>query len=1099
MMVRDYGRRKPASAAARPRSDKELEAARRLDEVVERLQAALALGWTPPSQQPSVAKPLRRTRGEEVRWECADASVQLQAAKALGAYVQCLAAHFAALAKDPAQRQKQQAVLADCSAALEALLAPSASPQARSRAAQACDQLQGGVLALLAPSSASRLAPALVRLLGSSQDAEHRRIAVQVLERILSSSRPRARGARAGARDDAGAGIWPAVLLAQPVECIWRLLTIGTGKDGGKDAGYVPLQVQATGLRVLAVLAEQWPPAKLAVAQSPSWLPQLMKLCSTTALPELTQAAMAVLCIVASEGDFAKELLSAENSHILVTIARRASESSPTQTKEGAFNLLKALAASPTFGKAFGGSSSMGDIVKACLLGLQPAERGMVVAGGGGGPSPLATDVAVPESLELAALQAMLAVLRWPGSHHAAFVKYVGVKRLLGLCSRSGSDTKMQLLAWQALEWLVTLHGASVNPSATSRARKAGYWDAPELAEELRCLQAIIPVVCEEFWHIPESGHAPIVQAGIAKCRLILSLLSSPSPQLAQMALQGFQTALSASVESKERLGMLLSAMERLGRGRGLLAVDSASVQLLLLRMAVLARLLRAIVKVEGTTGKVNVTGCRAGLVELIQRRLDQDQYENLSGGEKLEYLEYSASGIEDASLALPQEFLYAGGVSLWEGQDGVLLASLELFFELSQHLKCVGAEATAGVTVDVAREVLLRLAEACMSRGVRCWALRALACLGTFGCSSPVGVSLERARDANHVAADVVFSFPDGRQLHAHRVVLEARCPAVLCSSDTADSSTTAREALPPPQGLSAANSTPTVISMSHRAPFATFQRLVLFAYSGQVCMTDEVEAEELRRLARKCKFAELVWLLDRQRPAWGHVPAVLDMTVILEAKHWECIHSSDAILVWPREQQDVGCNGHEHACGRTGPHLHVHKFVLAARSEYFRALLGSGMRESRQGAIEVPGVSGTAVVGFVRFVYSGRLSFNPLKQAGHVGKSISSGNSAKEGSSLDLPQLSAALQLAMLSEQWMMADLQRVCKSLVYRDLSHENAIQVLQEGYALQQWWAVEAAITCLAPLYATLRDNGLLDEFPPGASDALRSSHVRLWQE
>eukprot|EP00850_Spirogloea_muscicola_P007577 SM000038S14390 [mRNA] locus=s38:763572:768334:- [translate_table: standard] len=1098
MMLRDYGRRKPASAAARLRSDKELEAARRLDEVVERLQAALALGWTPPSQQPSLPKPLRRsTRGEEVQWECADASVQLQAAKGLGAYVQCLAAHFVAIAKDPAQCQKQQAVLADCSAALEALLAPSASTQARGRAAQACDQLQGGVLALLAPSSARRLAPALVRLLGSSQDAEHRRIAVQVLERILSSSRPRTRGARAGARDDAGAGIWPAALLAQPVECIWRLLTTGSGKDGGQDAGHVPLQVQAMGLRVLALLAEQWPPAKAAVAQSPPWLPLLTKLCSTTSLPEMTQAAMAVLCVVASEGDFAKELLSTENSYILDTIARRALESSPTQTKEGAFNLLKALTASPTFGKAFRCSSSMGDIVKASLLALQPAERVKMMAGGGGGPGPLATDVAVPESLELAALQAILAVLRWPGSHHAVFVRHAGVKRLLGLCSRSGSDTKMQNLAWQALEWLVTFHGASVNPMAASRARKAGYWDAPELVEELRCLQAIIPFVCEEFWHIPESGHAPVVQAAIAKCRLILSLVSSPSPQLAQSALQGLQTALSASVEVKERLGVLLCAMERLGRGRGVLAVDSASVQLLLLRMAVLTRLLRAMVKVDGATGKVNVAGCRAGLVELIQRRLDQDQYEHLSDGEKPEY---PAGSAEDASLALPQELLYAGGVSLWEGQDGVLLASLELFFEISEHLKFVGAEATAGVTVDVAREVLSRLAEARMSPGVRCWALRALACLGTFGCSSPVGVSLERARDANHVAADVVFSFPDGRQLQAHRIVLEARCPAVLCSSDDADSSTTAREASPPPQSLlEVANSTPTIISMSHRAPFATFQRLVLFAYSGQVCMTNEVEAEELRRLAKKCKFAELVWLLDRQRPAWGHVPATLDMTVILEAKQWKCIHSSDAIMIWPREQQDVGCNGHEHACGKAGPHLHVHKFVLAARSEYFRALLGSGMRESRQGAIEVPGVCGIAVVGFVRFVYSGLLSFKPLKQACNIGKIISPGNSAKEGGSLDSPQLSAALQLAMLSEQWMMTDLQRVCKSLVYRDLSHENAIQVLQEGYALQQWWAVEAAITCLAPLYATLRDNGSLDEVPPGASDALRSSHVRLWQE
>lgn len=57
-------------------------------------------------------------------------------------------------------------------------------------------------------------------------------------------------------------------------------------------------------------------------------------------------------------------------------------------------------------------------------------------------------------------------------------------------------------------------------------------------------------------------------------------------------------------------------------------------------------------------------------------------------------------------------------------------------------------------------------------------------------------------------------------------------------------------------------------------------------------------------------------------------------------------------------------------------GQKFRSHKLILAARSEYFRALLFGGMKESMQSEIELSASSLPAFKGLLKYIYTGRMS---------------------------------------------------------------------------------------------------------------------------
>jgi len=60
----------------------------------------------------------------------------------------------------------------------------------------------------------------------------------------------------------------------------------------------------------------------------------------------------------------------------------------------------------------------------------------------------------------------------------------------------------------------------------------------------------------------------------------------------------------------------------------------------------------------------------------------------------------------------------------------------------------------------------------------------------------------------------------------------------------------------------------------------------------------------------------------------------------------------------------------------------LHAHKVILAARSEYFRALLYGGMRESSQAEIELKDTPIPAFKNLLKYIYTGHISLSSFKE---------------------------------------------------------------------------------------------------------------------
>ena len=62
-------------------------------------------------------------------------------------------------------------------------------------------------------------------------------------------------------------------------------------------------------------------------------------------------------------------------------------------------------------------------------------------------------------------------------------------------------------------------------------------------------------------------------------------------------------------------------------------------------------------------------------------------------------------------------------------------------------------------------------------------------------------------------------------------------------------------------------------------------------------------------------------------------------------------------------------------------GHHFHAHRVILAARSEYFRALLFGGLKESQLAEIELKDTPLGAFKHLLRYIYTGQMSLGSLR----------------------------------------------------------------------------------------------------------------------
>lgn len=99
-------------------------------------------------------------------------------------------------------------------------------------------------------------------------------------------------------------------------------------------------------------------------------------------------------------------------------------------------------------------------------------------------------------------------------------------------------------------------------------------------------------------------------------------------------------------------------------------------------------------------------------------------------------------------------------------------------------------------------------------------------------------------------------------------------------------------------------------------------------------------------------------------------------------------------------------------------GKPIYAHRALLAARSEHFRAMFSSGMKESRDGDVSLPGVQYSTFLALLEYVYTDHAEVEPVD----------------------------AIGLFVLADRFMMERLKTVCEERVQKGISVENAAELL-----------------------------------------------------
>lgn len=220
-----------------------------------------------------------------------------------------------------------------------------------------------------------------------------------------------------------------------------------------------------------------------------------------------------------------------------------------------------------------------------------------------------------------------------------------------------------------------------------------------------------------------------------------------------------------------------------------------------------------------------------------------------------------------------------------WEGGHTVLWASLCAFSKLVQAStwargvahslskgRLDGAKCFEGTQANIIG-VLWTLAESTTvaSSSVRWWAVTGLACFGIYGFPSALGRDLCQAFDDSFLT-DLVFVLADGNRLHAHSIILSARCPSLLPKRVPYGVKENLEELVCPE------------VHLSDRISYGALKSLLEFVYSGVVHIELE-EADTVRVLAKRCGLEPLTDLLYNRAPRWGLSPASCDLASALAA----------------------------------------------------------------------------------------------------------------------------------------------------------------------------------------------------------------------
>lgn len=1146
MKLSEFGRKN--TVAVKTKSAKEVEAGRRLEQVITRLQTALNLGWDLNERRTS-------KREKATKWVCPDLSVQAQVSRALLGFAECVATQFPVVEKNQVWRQKLQLLLVEVRAALEALLISSSST-VRSKSSTTTE-----ILAVSVGNHWGKapihLLPPLSTLLDDADEATARS-AGKAMEHMLHRLRIWERSSD----KEANYAMWLTLAELDPLVRIEQQLQKSGGVGG--TAGGIAGSTTAVLLGVLEGLLLRWSVAKAKIDGDLRWWQLVVDLCENK---EDDIAKAALHCAATMVGECRTTSHLADKVRDLwraVSVKLRMVHH--VTVKDSALQLLTVLPTAPKFEVVFQETKEWESIAKSCVKALvtfpEPFPPGMPWT------ETLINRhlITTQDSLRRNALLAICALLRWPGDHHHVFLQVNLLDALVDILrgrtvvgeGKDGKEGKegrqnprLRLLAWQAMAWIGTHSGSKYYRRSHSKGVSNGNSSGGVL--NAAWIEKVAALLCGTFCrlfhrsspsvnflelgsnHVSEEeassllppGHEASPQEVMYISRAAYAFIVSRNEALSGQTKKALEVTLCSHGRGWiSSLVRQLSA-HRSNSGTGTPA-DNASHVALLTAVSVLFSLPSSFMElINAEIGKVLICTIK----DQVGVRTVNKSESFLEDSDEVEMSKFlrTDSGVTFDDDSSEIEEYFGRPIEDWEGEDSVLFSALralvELFRNQADKLSLKKDITVAGVqnqnigsglfairpscnihsTPEVgdellqeAEKLLLELAGDTFAPGIRWNAVEARAFLGKFGFPGIVGECIQSVFN-DPTRADVVFQFNTGERLHVHLPILASRSPsllsafvskgsqAALTAGKLRDDKDTARSKYSEKE----IQSSPLLAHVSARFSYAVFRSVLEFVYTGFTVVPNG-DVTDVAILARKCGLQPLTKLLQKEMPEWGERVAPCDLSGALSPAGWPF---RDAVLYTGEANVVPSIEGGETSdCTYVGPHVHVHKVILEARCEYLAALFRSGMRDSVSGLVFVPEVTIVAVTGLVRFFYTGRLSFERLRQACD---SESLGKLKEEEKVFEgVSHFSAAMQLAQLAESWMMPNLQECCWDYVLKRLRFGNALHVLQEGSRWRQWGPVEAAVECVAPAYLELRDREELDCLSEELREAIREAHVKL---
>jgi hypothetical protein len=218
-----------------------------------------------------------------------------------------------------------------------------------------------------------------------------------------------------------------------------------------------------------------------------------------------------------------------------------------------------------------------------------------------------------------------------------------------------------------------------------------------------------------------------------------------------------------------------------------------------------------------------------------------------------------------------------------------------------------------------------------------------------------------------------------------------------------------------------------------------------------------------------------------------------------------------ADAVLLPGHRECAAAEDAPDAAAALPAPPLRVHSFVLAARSDYFRAALAfrSGASEAAAPAsFALPELCAEGAAALREWLYTGSVrawrrhrhrnskSNAAAAAAGVAAAGAAVGVAARVAAAADarvLPPLACAARArahALLRALDGAADAAHAAHAIAAAAAAAHAATQAASAG----EWRVAEHAVRVAAGGFAALRDAGALDAMQPGLADAIRAAHV-----